>query len=314
MKYKHIFLIVTLLAVVCVSCDRDEIFEREQYKHVVSLLSEGTFNIFSEEHDLVDDPSTGYVAASCGGALATTEPITINLVEDPELLNQYNFINYEMSADRFARYLSPDRYTISDYRITIPAGERNGKMRIQIHANGLSPDSTYFIPFKIADANSEVNAEKNTALYRVYLKNYYATNKSVVEYSQRSIRTDDNGDKVNNMMTKTVFPVSGNSVRIFAGNQAFESVETLILNWAIRLTVAADGHVTITPWSDSPNGMKIRQIDGDELYPNVFKIVDDGYRTFKTFLLCYEYTTPIDGPVYLMQEELRLEFKEELKK
>ena len=303
-----------LLAIVCFACNRDDIFEREQYKHVVALLSEGSFNIFAEEHDLVDDPSTGYIAASCGGSLATTKPITINLVEDPTLLDYYNFINYEMSANRYARYLSPDRYTIDNYQITIPEGERSGKMRIRIRANGLSPDSIYFIPFRTTDANSEIHTEKNTVLYRVYLKNFYATNKSLVEYSQRSIRTDAAGNKVNNMMTKTVFPVTGNSVRIFAGNQSFESVESLIINWSIRLTVAADGRVTITPWDNSPNGMKIRQIDGDENYPNVFRIVDDGYRIFKTFLLCYEYTTPIDGPVYLIQEELRLEYKEELTK
>lgn len=312
MKYLNICMAMILLTVIS-ACNRDEIFEREQYKHVVSLLSEGAFNVFSEEHDLTDDPSTGYIAASCGGALAITEPITIHLTEDPDLLDYYNNINFEMSADRYARYLSPDRYTLENYQITIPANERSGKTRIRVHGNGLSPDSTYFIPFRITSANSEVNPDKSTMLYRVYMKNYYATNRTVVEYQQRSIRTDATDANVNNMMTKVVFPVSGNSVRVFAGNQAFESTETLIINWSMLLTVAENGNVTISSWDNSTNGMKIRQIDGDADYPNIFKIVDDGYRTFKTFLLHYEYTTPIDGPVYIMREELRLEFTEELK-
>jgi hypothetical protein len=305
-------MIMVLLAATS-ACDRDEIFEREQYKHVVSLLSEGTFNIFAEEHDLADNPSTGYIAASCGGALAITEPVVIHLAEDSELLDYYNLINFEMSADRYARYLSPNRYTIDDYRITIPARERSGRTKIRVHANGLSPDSVYFIPFRITRANSEVNPEKSAMLYRVYMKNFYATNKSTVEYQQRSIRTDAANNRLNNMMTKAVFPASGNSVRVFAGNQSFENKENMIINWSVRLTVAEDGRVTITPWDDSPSGMKMRQIDGDPDYPNVFKIVDDGYKTYKTFLLCYEYTTPVDGPLYTMKEELRLEFKEEMK-
>jgi hypothetical protein len=305
-------MVMVLLAATS-ACNRDEIFEREQYKHVVSLLSEGAFNIFSEEHDLADDPSTGYVAASCGGALTITEPVTIHLAIDSSLVDYYNNINFEMNADRYAQFLPPGRYTIENYRITIPDKERSGKTKIQVRGNGLSPDSIYFIPLRITHANSEINPEKSTVLYRVYMKNFYATNKSVVAYQQRSIRTDASGANVNNMMTKEVFPASGNSVRIFAGNQAFESKENMIANWSVRLTVAEDGHVAITPWDNSAAGMKLRQIDDDPEYPNIFKIVDDGYRTFKTFLLCYEYTTPVDGPVYTMKEELRFEFKEEQK-
>ena len=312
MKYINICILTVLLAATS-ACDRDEIFEREQYKHVVSLLSEGVFNIFAEELDLADEPSIGYVSASCGGALAISEPITIHLEEAPDLLDYYNLINFEMSADRFARYLSPNRYTVENYQIAIPAQERSGKTKIQINGDGLSPDSTYFIPFRITRANSEINPEKSTVLYRVYMKNFYATNKSNVEYQQRSVQTDAADNKVNNMTAKRIFPLSGNSVRMFAGNQAFESDEKTIINWSVRLTVAEDGRVTITPWNNSSIGMKVRQIDNDPDYPNVFKIVDDGYRTFKTFLLCYEYTSPNDGPVYTMREELRLEFREEMK-
>ena len=44
-------------------------------------------------------------------------------------------------------------------------------------------------------------------------------------------------------------------------------------------------------------------------FPNIFKIEDDGFKTYKTFLLRYNYVS--GSTVVEMKEELRLEFKEE---
>jgi hypothetical protein len=311
MKYTKIIFFVAAFAAGFWSCDRDEIFEREQYKHVVALLGEGNFNIFAEEHDLGEEVSTGYVAASCGGSLPITEPVTIRLQEAPEVLQRYNTGNYDLDVDRYAHYLSPDRYTVPEHQITIPAGERSGRMKIFIRAGGLSPDSVYFIPFRVVSQSAyETNPVKNTVLYRVYMKNFYATTKSPVAWQHRGIRSE-NGVEMNTMMQKEVFPVSGNEVRIFAGNAIFEAVETTIIRWAVRLTVADDGRVTVRPWDTSMYGMKVTQIDGDPEYPNVFRITDDGYRTWKTFLLHYEYYSPDDGITYRMKEELRLAYTED---
>jgi hypothetical protein len=314
MKYTKIIFFVAALAMSVWSCNRDEIFEREQYKHVVALLSEGSFNIFAEEHELGNDMSVGYVAASCGGALPITEPITIQLQEASEVLLRYNTSNFDQDVDRYAHYLSPDRYTISEHLITIPANERSGKMKILVRADNLSPDSTYFIPFRVVSQSAyEMNPVKNTVLYRVYMKNFYATTKSVTSYQHRGIRSD-NGVEMNTMMQKEIFPIAGNEVRIFAGNTIFENDETSIIRWAIRLTMADDGHVTISPWDNSLHGMKVTQIDGDPEYPNVFKITDDGYKTYKTFLLYYEYLSPEEGLTYRIKEELRTEYIEEKNK
>lgn len=56
--------------------------------------------------------------------------------------------------------------------------------------------------------------------------------------------------------------------------------------------------------------MKLTQIDGNSDFPNTFSIVDDGYNTYKTFLLRYDYVDPDDGNMYEMSEELRLQFSE----
>jgi len=300
-------LLIAILVLAMLSCDRDEIFEREQYKNVVALLSEDGFNIFSEELDISEDGVDGYIVASCGGSLATTSPIDINMVEDESLITKYNVSSYDTDAERYAIYLDHSRFSIENQTITIPAGERTGRMKMKIRTAGLSPDSIYFIPFRVNSYSAyEMNLNKSTVMYRIYLKNYYASTKSgSTSYSHRGIRGG-----TNTMLEKPVFPVADNEVRIFAGIKQFDANETLINKWALRVVVGEDNNVTILPWNNSEFGLQVTQVDGDEDYPNIFKIEDTGFKTFKTFLLRYDYVDPEDGKTYQMKEELRLEFNE----
>jgi hypothetical protein len=292
------------------SCARDELFEREQYKKVFALLSEDGFNILSEVHELDSIISQGYITAACGGTLLTEDDIIISIVEDENLLNEYNRSNYDVDESRYVNWLPRSNYDIENYSITIPAGERIGLMNINVRPNGLSPDSTYFIPMRVDGFSAyELNHNKSTVLYHVYLKNYYATSnalkKSRTLYSSR-IRIDTN---VVIMKNKEMFPLSGNSVRVMAGDLPYNENVNTINNNSIVLTVdAATKKVTIGPWKD--DNLRLVQVDGDPEYPNIFYINDDGYKTYKTFLLRYDYR--YNGKNYLIQEELRLEFKEEL--
>ncbi|MEA4918197.1 BT_3044 domain-containing protein [Proteiniphilum sp.] len=309
---KHIrfinLLFVPLLIFVLLSCNRDEIFEREQYKAVVALLSDDGFNIFSEELEFSDGVD-GYIAASCGGVLPTTEPIDISIVEDVSLIGRYNISNFDTDAERYALYLSSDRYQIEKHSITIPTGERMGRMHIRLRTTGLSPDSVYFIPFRVNNFSAyEFNPKKSTVLYRLYLKNFYASTKDgdgATIYNQRGKR-----GITNTMVQKKVFPTGSNEVRIMAGIKEFQKEEELIDRWSIRLIVGEDDKVTILPWNTSDYGMKLTQIDGNPDFPNTFSIVNDGYNTYKTFLLRYNYVDPDDGNTYEMSEELRLQFSE----
>lgn len=106
------------------------------------------------------------------------------------------------------------------------------------------------------------------------------------------------------MGNKQVFPVSGNSVRIMAGDITFESKADVIDKGAVLLTVDEDNNVSIQAWKN----LDVTQIDDDPDFPNKFLIEDDGYKTYKSFLLRYDYV--YDGTTYQIQEELRLEFKE----
>ncbi|MDR1114941.1 MAG: DUF4361 domain-containing protein [Tannerella sp.] len=301
MKYIQIIMIATLGAAIC-SCNRDELFEREQYKNVFALLSEGSFNIFAEEHDLGNEETEGYVSAVCGGSLPTHTEINIAMVEDEDILLRYNRSNFDVDEDRYAQLLPRDRYDIEDLNITVPAGERKGLMKIRIHPDGLSPDSAYFIPLR-ADRFSayELNPDKSYLLYRVLIKNFYAAQKTVTQYQLRGKR-----DGVSLMQTKDVYPVGGNKIRISAGDLTCDATKYEEINrTAIVVEVnEEDGHVTITPWKD----IVVTQVHGDPDYPNIFKIENDGYKSYKTFLLCYDYE--YEGITVSMQEELRLEYNE----
>lgn len=303
-------LLLTLPLFIFSFCDRDHIFEREQYKVVVALLSDDDFNIFSEELSFSEELVDGYVAASCGGVLPTTETINIDIVEDESLLSFYNISNFDIDAERYAPYLSKDRYKIKEHKITINAGERTGRMHIELDVIGLSPDTVYMIPFKVNTFSAyEFNPNKSSVLYRIYLKNKYASTMDgdgSTVYNHRGKR-----GLTNTMVQKKVFPTGLNEVRIMAGIKEFQKDEKLINQWSIRLVVDEEDNVTILPWDNSKYGMKVSQIDGDPDFPNTFSIVNDGYNSYKTFLLRYNFVDPDDGNTYEMSEELRFAFVEE---
>ncbi len=318
MKHLNVFMIMFLLVALC-DCDNDDSTVSEEKKNVISLESEGTFNIFVEEHDLTaadaEGYTEGYITAAIEGVLDNTDPITLSLVEDPALLEAYNKSNFGTQSYQYAQIVPADRYKFENHTLTFLQGKREGQFKLRIKTVGLSPDVSYFIPFRIDKTTAgEYDLKKNTILYRIYLKNKWASTQSIPKYSH-------SGSKVafpcyeqptSTSAQKEVFPISGNEVRTLVGNKtigANDSREKVYESWAIRLSIGADGKVTIYPWSDGSSGMNLVQLDDDPDYPNVYKLITDeqGGKKYKIFLLNYKYYDP-DGKVYYwMREELKIE-------
>jgi hypothetical protein len=299
-KYLNkLIMLVFLLGIV--SCNEDKIFEKEQYKVVFALVSDDDHNVFDAIHDLDEPESVGYIAASCGGTNSIVEDINVTLVQDIEPFNKYNKDNFDVETEKFAQYLPSGKFDIDSYNLTIPAGGRDGRMAIRIRPAGLSPDSVYFIPVKVDSYSAyEVNPDKSDVLYRVLIKNKYATQASTTNYTLRGTR-----DGVNVMGVKRMHPISGNSVRIMAGMDAFQEDVSVINNNCILLTIGDDNKVSISSFKNAV----VEQIDGDPDYPNIFRIDDDGYNIYKAFLLSYKYT--VGSTVYTMKEELRIKLEED---
>jgi hypothetical protein len=297
MKRKYIAMFA--LAAVLSSCKDNEIFEKEMYKNEVALISSSYYNTFQETVPLTGEEVIGYIAASAGGTHSPTKDMVIQLEESNVQLDVYNRSLFDADEKLYAKLLPKDKYEIADYKIMIKAGERTGKTMVKLRPDGLSPDSTYFIELKAKDVSGvEINAKKNSILYQVLIRNDYASQAENTFYSMTGLAND--------MVTagnKKLFPLKGNSVRVIAGTESFESNVDHINKTSIVLEVGPDKKLSIKPYKD----INVTQLDGDERYPNVFKVEEAFGRKFNVFLLSYEYT--LNNVKKHMQEELRIEVK-----
>lgn len=298
MKQINLYIVICL-ALGLMSCNDDAIFEKEMYKKVFALVSSNDYNIFEETHELNGGESIGYIAASCGGTATTSEDIDITLEEDSTPLDIYNKAIYDADESRYAKLLSKDQYQIDSYHIKIAAGERGGKTMIKVRPEGLSPDSIYFVALKVSSYSSyEVNEAKSNVLYRVLIKNDYASQATESMYTMSGY--------FNGVVTggnKKMQPLGWNKVRIMAGTVSYQADVTTINRAAIVLEVTSDNRVRITPFKD----IYVKAINDDPDYPNTFKTETINNRTYNVFSLCYEYI--LSGTTHRMKEELRMEIK-----
>lgn len=305
--FRHItpVLSIGMLLVGLQSCKDDEVYEKEQYKNVFALISESD-NVARKFHNLGEE-SIGYIAASMGGTKATDKDVTINLVEDKSLIDQFNRTNYDTDVSKYVKAMPVDKYDVEAYQFKIPAGQISGRLPIRIRPDGLSPDSAYFIPLRVDTYTSyEANHQKSFILYRVKTKNVYAISDGTTVYNMRAkYRQQGSASELEMPGTKVMHPLTKNSVRIMAGNEAYASNVNTFNRFAIVLTVGEDNKVTISSYKN----VVVTQVNGDPEFPNIYKIEDDGFKTYKTFLLRYNYVS--GTTVVEMKEELRLEFSPE---
>lgn len=302
-KLKQTFIWTALLFFVAsgiTSCNDDAIFKKEMYKHVISLVSAEDYNVFKEVVPLTGEETDGYIAASCGGTIATDKDITISLVEDLDPFEFYNWSLYDADAEQYAQLLPKDKYKIDNYSITIHKGERTGKTKVEIDPEGLSPDSTYFIALKIDKSpDYELNESKSSILYQVLIKNNYASQDEQTLYRMNGLL--DSAVTAGNVL---MLPLSKSKVRIMAGTEPFQAKLDVINKAAIVLDIQDDGHVNISPYKD----ILVTPIDNPD-YPNTYKQeVDNFGRVYNTFLLAYEYT--LDGVTHQILENLSMEVQQ----
>jgi len=292
------------------SCNDKEVFEKEQFKNVFALVS-GSDNIVTWIHDLRMNESTGYVAASLGGTNPSTKDIKVTLVEDNKLIDNYNAVAFDVNTFKYIKPLAKSKYTIETLGFTIPAGETKAAIPVKIRPAGLSPDSSYFIALKVESYSAyEVNPEKDYILYRVQTRNWWSTSGGTI-YNQRGniIATGSSGNPVQVFGTKRMFPLTPTKVRLLAGTELNDNANENVFKWySMVLNIGNDNNITIEPYKD----LVIKQINGNADYPNKVFLENDGFKTYKTFMLYYTYKAA-NGTSYDIKEELRLEYKEDPK-
>jgi hypothetical protein len=313
--------VFTVMAGLC-SCNPDEVYEKEQYKYVFSIVSnDDGYNVFNDVLHLANRESECFVTASMGGSNYTTEDTEIQMIYDETLLTKFNEGNYGTTVAKYANILPKNMYDIDNrvtsasgittYKLTIPAGATEGRLRIKIRPDGLCPDSIYMIPLKVLSFDKhEMHLKKNSILYRVMIKNKFATQEYTTAYKSVAQVGKYTDSMANVTINKPVHPLGKNKVRIIVGMRTFKSPPeaAIIENETITLTVNPDSSVTIAPYKN----IEVEQVDDDPEYPNVFRIVREGTKYYKAFYINYQYT--MDNQIWYVRERIRREFNPDTEK
>ena len=323
-KYFYIFL-TGILAVTFSSCNEVDYSTKELYKPVVYLLSKETYNVYSQPYPFNDgNEVTGYLSIGCGGTLSNPEAFTVELEPDTVLLKEFNTGNFDIDSSKYAMILPQDRYQIESYSVNYPAENTDQyvKMAIKVNPDGLSPDSTYFIPLSIKSvSNYEANPDKSNVLFRIELQNYYAgsyyagspSNETNYQGSG-SILAADSTPVSPIRVTALVRALSKNSVRVYVGANSQTNKSTLdeIKKFSMKLTVDENDSVAIAPYDSTQIQVEaVKNVDGWNIYEEVRKDAVTT-NTDKYFNLYYRYrTVKTQGnpPVYddwiMVQETLK---------
>lgn len=215
------------------ACNENSIFEGELYKKVVYVLSE-TDLTYPVTHSLNTPSSTGYITIYAGGTTAIDQDVTVTLERDPDLLDKYNHDNFDLDEAKYAKELDPSRYTIKNYTAVMKVGSQDPyvKLPIEIRPEGLSPDSTYLIPLRVASCTPyELNNDKSRVLYRVYIANDFTDQKNPLTLFMRGTQQREGETRATQISAnKILYPISRRGVRLNAGieNSANKADEALI--------------------------------------------------------------------------------------
>jgi hypothetical protein len=295
--------------VCCVACNKDDIYEKEMYKNVVYLLSDGS-NIYTEYYALDETEPVRYISVGCGGSRPNPEEITVTLEPDRVLFDRYNLSNFDIDYSSYAKMLPADRYEIESYTVVIPANptDQYVKVPVKIRPLGLSPDSTYFIPLAIKSVSRyEVNEEKYNLLYRVRIENDYAWHEGAYYTKKGYVINQSDNSETTLSGTKRVQPLTGNKVRMFAGNnnQNNSSVDD-INRYAIVVEVKADNTLACTPYGTIEVEM-LEDADYNRYnYVTQYNIDTQEYREQHVFALYYRYRTlNSDGVTFSVWMEVK---------
>ncbi|MDI9604066.1 MAG: DUF1735 domain-containing protein [Bacteroidota bacterium] len=285
MKLSSKIVVACIVAFAFSGCDTDSIYKVEQYKPIVYLLS-GSENVYATSYTLNEVEPVRYVTVGCGGSNSNEKEITVTLEPNPEMLDEYNRLNFDY-AEQYAKILPADRYEIPSYTVTLPANSdyHYARMPVKVRPLGLSPDSIYFIPLRIKSvSNYEVNEEKQDVLFRVGIENDYAE-QLVPTYYVKS-------GQMNNPITvlsgmKQVHPLDKDKVRMLIGNETYGPTTTVanLERLSVVVQIHEDNSLTVTPYGT----MQVEMLNKVEGYNRYVPELIQGTSKKRVFYLNYRF-------------------------
>ena len=323
---KKIFTIILSSTLVAISgCDTYD-FEQEQFRKEVNLLSNSSLVYDRQVADLQQERDTIFVVASLSGSQASDASFTVGLQNSDTLLRAYNKSNFDINKARFAKYLPEDCFEFPNMEMNIPTG--SSKVMFPVYLKNLdkiSPDSIYFLEYKIDSLKTpNYNPNKRHVLLRIHKENYYATTQTATYYNYTSstiviANTDGTNEVRRPTNANRVFPISGNSVRLMAGDESFSDYTTaldIINKGSIILEMGKQlpenplaKELTILPYKsiDVVQLTPIGEYDNTYLL-NVIRTPDGRSTYYKEFRLHYKYRLKSTDRYREVNAKLRYQF------
>ena len=322
----HFFRVsVIVLGVAIIEGCEAKFYDEEQYRKEIYIVSDNS-NIFGQEYTF-GEMSEGWLSIYAGGTTPIEKDVKVELEHWPEVLRSYNRTTYGEAYANYAQELDEKNYTISDYTITLPADNENPyvKFPIRVNVSNIGPDDVYYIPLRIKSVSDYmISPEKREVLFRIYLKNDYATTKSTTYFTmdgtEQNFREADGvfteaGDASVINATKSLVPVDEHSVRILPST--FYSVAPAIIsqrgivvtvhpNELLDIPVYVEGlptgeyvkrqKVTLSTWEVSSRSVEVGEIEGKQSYYDP---------ETQSFTLNYRYKLPTEVMWHFVYELMR---------
>lgn len=128
---------------------------------------------FAVSFDVADTPTTYYAVVNVASVEKLNAAVTATLGIDSAYLNQYNADQLAADPDYEPYELMPDStYHIDSYEVTVPAGERQARVKIMISTSKMDASGNYVLPFTITKASIPVSSW-NHLLMNIGAKNKY---------------------------------------------------------------------------------------------------------------------------------------------
>ncbi|MGI6047489.1 MAG: BT_3987 domain-containing protein [Petrimonas sp.] len=285
MKILSYIFITCIMALSIAGCNTDIIYQEEQYKTLVYLLS-GSENVYAASYTLNEEEPVRYVTIGAGGSTSNEKDITVTLEPNLAMLDKFNSLNYNYQSE-YAKLLPADRYTIDSYSVTLPAKSdyHYVRMPVKVRVLGLSPDSIYFIPLRIKSvSNYDVNPEKSDVLFRVAIENDYAEQLVPTYYAKSGTMTNPTTVLSG---TKLVQPLEKDKVRMFIGNETYGNNTSVadIERLSVVVQIKEDNSLLVTPYGS----MEVEMLDKVTGYNRYVPELLQGTSKQKVFYLNYRF-------------------------
>lgn len=300
-------------------------YEDEQYRKEIYIVS-GDNNIIGQEYSFGDE-SVGYLAIYAGGTTEIDADVDVELETYSDYLRNYNQRVYGDNYANYGKELDSDSYSVDSWKTTMKAGGDKPYVLfpIKVNVNNINIDANYYIPIRIKSVSKYMISEKKqNVLYRIFLKNDYATTKTTTYYTMNGteqICSEADGTftpqgvptAVN--ATKSFTPTGQYSVRMLPST-SYSTAANVVRNQSINVLVHPENiidvpvyvegeftgnyvkrqKVTLDTWQKSSSSVTVGEIDGEQSYYDADN---------KTFYLNYRYKLSGETDWHFMHEVLK---------